>query len=605
MPTAVITEQLKQLPTSPGVYLMKDPKGKIIYVGKAANLKNRVRSYFQTEQKIEPKTAQLVARAASLEFVITATEQEALILELHLIKSHRPQYNIRLKDDKTFPYLKIDTGEEWPRLCITRRLDQDGGQYFGPFASAASVRETMRVIKRLFPLHLCNRFKEKANGRACLWYHLGKCLAPCLGSVTRDDYQRVIREVILFLQGKRERVLRELEKRMRRASAELNFENAARLRDQISAIKKFMEGQHLAMLVKGEQDAIAFAQEGNQTNVQVFFIRNSRLAGQESFLLEGTEEETPGQIIASFLKNFYHRSFYVPGRILLQHPAADVEIIREWLQSKRGSLVEIEVPQRGHKKELVAMVARNARLSLIQHKIKQMASPGTRDQALKEIQEALGLPQPPHRIEGYDISNIQGKEAVGSMVVFEQGRPEPSRYRRFRIKTVPQADDYAMLAEVLGRRFKRGKEAEGEWAKLPDLVLIDGGKGQLNAARRALSELGINNVPAASLAKENEEIFLPGKSEPLILERSSPGLRLLQHLRNEAHRFAIGYHLKVRRKTGMASALDEIPGIGPGRKRALLRKFGSVPKIREATEEQVAQTEGVSPGLAKKIKMFL
>ncbi|MFH0942055.1 MAG: excinuclease ABC subunit UvrC [Chloroflexota bacterium] len=605
MPTSVIVEQLKNLPISPGVYLMKDQPGKILYVGKAANLRNRVRSYFQAGQKLEPKTRRLVARAASLDFLVTASEQEALVLELHLIKSHRPHYNIRLKDDKTFPYLKIDMSEDWPRLGITRRLVQDGGQYFGPFASAASVRETLRVVKRIFPLRHCTRLREGVKGRACLWYHIGKCLAPCTGAISRQDYAGVIKEIVLFLQGKHERVLRELEKRMLKASQALNFENAARLRDQIGAIKKFMEGQHIATLVKGEQDAIAFSQEGNQTGVRVFFIRASRLAGQESFLLEGTEQETPEQIMSSFLKQFYHHSPYVPARILLQHPAADLAVIREWLQSKRGSRVDIEVPRRGHKKELLDMVARNAELGLMQHKIKQLAVPQTRDQALKEIQEALGLPRMPHRIEGYDISNIQGKQAVGSMVVFEEGRPEPSHYRRFKIKTVPQADDYAMLGEVLRRRFKRGREAAGTWAKYPDLVLIDGGKGQLNAARRALSELGVADVAAASLAKENEAIFLPDKPEPIRLERSSPGLRLLQHLRNEAHRFAIGYHLKVRRKAGLASALDEIPGIGASRKRALLRKFGSVPKIREATEESLAATDGISRGLAKKIKAYL
>ena len=610
MPNTIITEQLKHLPTSPGVYLMKDQRGKIIYVGKAANLKNRVRSYFQSGQKLEPKTMQLVAHATSLDFVITTSEQEALILELHLIKSHRPQYNIRLKDDKTFPYLKIDTSESWPRLCITRRLNQDGGQYFGPFASTVSVRETLRVIKKLFPLHLCNKFKDGKNkdgtkGRPCLWYHLGKCLAPCTGSVNQREYARVIKEVVLFLQGRHERVLRELQKQMLLASHELNFENAARLRDQIEAIKKFMEGQHLATLVKGEQDVIAFAQENSQTNVQVFFIRGSRLAGQENFLLEGTEEEAPEHIMSSFLKHFYNRSLYVPARILLQHPTADLEVIRDWLQTKRGSRIDIEVPQRGHKKELVDMVARNAEIGLLQHKIKQMASPQTRNKALKEIQTAMGLEKVPHRIEGYDISNIQGKQAVGSMVVFEEGRPEPSHYRRFKIKTVPRADDYAMLSEVLGRRFKRGKETGSGWGTPPDLVLIDGGKGQLNAARRTLSELGITNVATASLAKENEEIFLPEKPKPLILERSSLGLRMLQDLRNEAHRFAIGYHLKIRREAGLASVLDEIPGIGPRRKRALLRKFGSVPKIREATEEELSATEGISPSLAKKIKMSL
>ncbi|MFA5316261.1 MAG: excinuclease ABC subunit UvrC [Dehalococcoidales bacterium] len=605
MPTSVIIEQLKQLPASPGVYLMKDRQGKILYVGKAANLRNRVRSYFQAGQKLEPKTKRLVARADSLDFLLTASEQEALILELHLIKSHRPHYNIRLKDDKTFPYLKIDLSEEWPRLCVTRRLVQDGSQYFGPFASAGSVRETLKVVKRIFPLRHCARLRDGDKGRACLWYHLGKCLAPCLGSVNRQEYTGVIKEVTLFLQGKHEQVIRDLEKRMLKAAQTLNFENAARLRDQIGAIKKVIEGQHIATLVKGEYDAIAFSREGDQTGVRVFFIRGSRLAGQESFLLEGTDQETPGQIMSGFLKQFYHHSLYVPARILLQHPADDLAVIREWLQSKRGSRVDIEVPRRGHKKELLAMVLKNAEQGLQQYKIKQFAAPENLDHALEEIQETLGLERKPHRMEGYDISNIQGRQAVGSMVVFEAGRPEPAHYRRFKIKTVPHADDYAMLGEVLRRRFKRGREAAGAWDRYPDLVLIDGGRGQLNAALKAMSGLGAATVATISLAKENEAIFLPDRAEPLILERNSPGLRLLQHLRNEAHRFAIGYHLKVRRKAGLASALDEIPGIGAGRKRALLRKFGSVPKIREATEESLADTTGISLSLARIIKEHL
>ena len=601
----IIGEQLKQLPATPGVYLMKDRQGKILYVGKATNLRNRVRSYFQAGQKLTPKSRRMVAQVSTLDFLVTGSEQEALILELYLIKSHRPRYNVRLKDDKTFPYLKIDLNEEWPRLCITRRLVQDGGQYFGPFASAKSVRETLKVVKRIFPLRHCARLRDNEGGRACLWHHLGQCMAPCIGSVSRQDYAKMISEVILFLQGKQERVIRELEKRMRRSAQTLNFENAVRLRDQIAAIKQVIEGQRIATLVKGEQDVIAFIQEGNQAYVRIFFIRNSKLTGQEGFMLEGTEQEEPEQVMSSFIKQFYHHSPYVPPRLLVQHQSADMPLIKEWLQSKRGGRVDIRVPLRGHQKELLDMVIKNAEQGLKQYKIRKIASPQALDEALKEIREALGLERQPFRMEGYDISNIQGKSAVGSMVVFEKGRPKPAHYRRFKIMTVPQADDYAMLREVLRRRFKRARAATGTWANYPDLVLIDGGKGQLSAAREVMTELGVTAVPTASLAKENEEIYLPGRTEPLTLERTAPGLRLLQHLRDEAHRFAIGYHLKVRRKASLSSALDDIPGIGTNRKRALLRAFGSVQKIKEATEEALAGTAGINKNLARKVKEYL
>lgn len=601
----IIAEQLKQLPTTPGIYLMKDAGGKVLYVGKAANLRNRVRSYFQAGQKLTPKSRRMLARTTTLDFLVTASEQEALILELHLIKSHRPYYNVRLKDDKSFPYLKIDLNEAWPRLCVTRRLAQNGGQYFGPFASAKSVRETLKIVKSIFPLRHCARLRDPERGHACLWYHLGKCLAPCLGSVSRRDYAEVIREVILFLEGKRERVIRELEKRMLKSAEALNFENAARLRDQIQAIKQVIEGQHIATVVRGEQDAIAFIQEGDQAYVRVFFIRSSKLTGQEGFVLEGAQQEEPGQIMSSFIKQFYHHSPYVPPRLLLQHPLADLPVVREWLQSKRGGRVDIRVPRRGHQKELLNMVIKNAEQGLKQHKIGQLAAPVALTEALAEIQRELKLERPPRRMEGYDISNLQGQAAVGSMVVFEKGRPKPAHYRRFKIKTVPQADDYAMLREVLGRRFKRGQAATGDWARYPDLVLIDGGKGQLSAARAAMAELGVASVPIISLAKENEEVFRPGSAKPLRLERTSPGLRLLQRLRDEAHRFAMGYHLKVRQKASLTSALDGIPGIGAKRKRALLRQFGSVPKIRGVTEDALASTAGIDRSLARKIKEYL
>lgn len=605
MTNNLISEQLRQLPTSPGVYLMKDGQGNILYVGKAANLNHRVRSYFGAGQKLSPKLQRMVARATDLDFFVTTSEQEALLLELNLIKQHRPRYNVRLKDDKTFPYLKIDPGEDWPRVCITRRLEQDGGHYFGPFASAKSVRQTLKIIKRIFPFRSCAKPITGTDPRACLWYYIGDCLAPCIGAVSRQEYDEVIKEVILFLEGKQERIVQELEHRMNQAAEALQFEKAALLRDQIQAIQTVIEGQRIATTVRGEQDVIAFAQDRDQAYVQVFFIRNNKLIGRESFVLQGTQYESPSQIMTSFIKHFYDSSPYIPPRLLLQYPVEDMTVIKDWLQSKKGAKVDLQVPRRGNKKQLVNIVAENAEQGLEQLKIKQLATPKELDKALAEIKEELHLANLPLRMEGYDISDIQGTAAVGSMVVFERGKPKPAHYRRFRIKAVPSANDYAMLQEVLKRRFKRSGDASDAWAILPDLVLIDGGKGQLNAARAVITELGVEAIPTASLAKENEEIFIPGKTEPIILARSSPGLQLLQRLRDEAHRFALSYHLRVRKKESFTSALDTVPGIGPKRKRALLRQFGSIQAIRETTEDELATAKGMTKSLAKKIKQYL
>jgi len=607
----LITEQLRQLPANPGVYLMRDAEGNILYVGKAVNLRQRVRSYFGTGQELSPKLQRLVSRVNDLDFFVTTSEQEALILELNLIKRYHPRYNVRLKDDKTFPYLKIDLNEDWPRVYITRRLEENGGRYFGPFASAKSVRQTLKLIKGIFPFRSCSKTITGSDLRPCLEYHIRHCLGPCIGSVSRQEYAEVIKQTILFLEGKQEIVVQELESKMEKAAEALDFEKAALLRDQIQAVNKVIEGQRIATTVKGEQDVIAFAGEKDQAYVQVFFIRSGKLIGRESFVLQGTRSEEPYQIMTSFVKQFYDSSPSIPPLLLLQHPVEDTTVIENWLQSKRGARVHIQVPYRGNKKQLVQIVAENAEQGLQQLKIKQLAAPTALVAALAEIKRELHLPCLPWRMEGYDISNIQGTAAVGSMVVFDQGKPKSSHYRRFRIKTVPGADDYAMLREVLKRRFKRSSIKNSDtstpdtWTILPDLVLIDGGKGQLNTALSAMRDMGAGSIPVASLAKENEEIFIPQEKEPVVLPGNSSALQLLQRLRDEAHRFALGYHQKIHKKQAFASVLDTIPGIGPKRKQALLKQFGSVQAIRETPLDELATARGMSQSLVQKIKEYL
>ena len=607
----LINEQLKQLPANPGVYLMKDAGGKIIYVGKAGNLGNRVRSYFQSSAKLANKTQQQVAEANELEFFITNSEYEALILENNLIKRYRPFYNIRLKDDKGYPYIRINLNEDWPTAAFTRSLRDDGARYFGPFTSPWSVKQTLKVLESIFRFRSCNKPITGSDKRPCLKYHLGHCLAPCTGFVNKEEYKEAIKQIVLFLEGKRDKVVKEFEAEMKSASAAMNYERAAQLRDRIGAIKNVIEGQKIAAKVSGEEDAIAFVTDKDQAYVMVFFIRGGKLIGRESFVLTGTNAEEPKQIMTSFIKQYYASATYIPPLLLLQYPIDDKEAIRDWLKQKRDGSVEISVPRQGSKKELVQIVIENAQQGLKQMKVKQFAAPALLESALKEIQEKLGLPRPPERIEGYDISNIQGKEAVGSMVVFENGRAKPSHYRRFRIKTVPEANDFAMLHEVLGRRFKRMNMDKPEpdtketWGILPDLVLIDGGKGQLHAAHTAVKEAGAGDLFIASLAKENEEIYLPGRSNPIVLPRNSPGLQLIQRVRDESHRFAVAYFTKVHKKKTFTSALDNITGIGPKRKRALLKQFGTVKGIREASNEALLTAPGMTPELVDRLKANL
>jgi excinuclease ABC subunit C len=609
MVSDLINELLRQLPASPGVYLMRNARGNILYVGKAVNLRNRVRSYFNSPAKLDFKTSSLVEQVHDFEYFVVSSEQEALILELNLIKRYWPPFNVLLKDDKTFPYLKIQKGEDWPRLHITRRLENDGSKYFGPFASISTLRRTVDVLKRIFPLRSCTiKIDPAKNTRPCLKYHLGYCLAPCAGQCTPEDYANVLDQVVLFFEGKTEQIVRQLKKKMESAAEAMDYERAARFRDQLQAVQEVLEGQRIAMKVQGEQDAIAYAADKDQACVQVFMIRHGRLIGRESFTLKGVSGEKPSEILGSFIKQFYAAAPYIPPLLLISHPIEDQELIENWLSQKREGRVRLEAPQKGKKKQLIEIAAENARQGLEQLKIKQLAPPPVLSEALAEIQKALNLPALPARIEGYDISNIQGSDAVGSLIVFDNGKPKPGDYRRFKIKTVEGANDFAMLQEMLRRRFKRANSDEPEkatWKILPDLVLIDGGKGQLNAAREVMEEAGMTAVPLASLAKENEELYLPGRTSPIVLPKSSNGLKLLQRLRDEAHRFAIGYFQKLHHRRVFVSSLDAVTGIGPKRKKALLKQFGTVQGIREASLEELSRVKGVNRVLALHLKEAL
>jgi excinuclease ABC subunit C len=607
-------ERLKALPHKPGVYLFRDASGNVLYVGKAADLNSRVRSYFSASANLTNKLRKLVPRVSDFEFFVTDSDQEALILECNLIKKHRPRYNVRLKDDKTYPYLKINVKNDWPRVYITRRVDQDGSRYFGPYASAVSVKRTLNLLKQLFPFRSCRKEITGIDYRPCLEYHIHRCAGPCVGEITAEDYRNIIDQVIMFLEGKQESVVRQLREDMMAASGRLDYERAAVLRDQLRAVEMVTEHQKISSVDRGDQDVIALAQQREHACVEVFFIRGGRLVERDHFVVQGVRDEVQEQVMAGFLNQFYSSATYVPPLILLQHLPPDSRVLEEWLSSKKGSAVRLRSPLRGANRKLVDMVAENARQGLEQMNVTRTAEIDV-DAVLSELQNALDLPRAPRRIECFDISDIGGTSATGSMVVFEDGQPKKSHYRRFRIKTVEGADDYAKMQEVLKRRFKkaiwgevtvedRGKD-ENSCGIIPDLILIDGGRGHLNAALDIMEEMENNFIPIASIAKENEEIFRPGVDEPIILPRDSAALHLLQRVRDEAHRFAISYHRKVRSRRSMGSALDSVPGVGPKRKKALLRKFGSVKAIREAGIDDIAAVPGMTQAMAQKIKEFL
>ncbi len=617
------SERLRAAPTKPGVYLMRDGAGGVLYVGKAASLRHRIRSYFASQTNLEPKIRNMVSQVKDFEFIVTESEQEAVILECNLIKEHQPPYNARLKDDKSYPFLKIDVSEDFPLVYITRNVAKDGARYFGPFANAGSVRRTLSLLKRLFPYRSCTKTITGTDPRPCLDYFIHRCAGPCIGAVGEEQYGEIIDQVMLFMEGKTGRVVNGITQRMMEAAESLEFERAAVLRDQLRAIDKVQEGQKVLHLSSENMDVVAAAPGRREAWVEVFFIRMGKLIGRDNFIMAGTEDDEPGKIMTAFVKQFYDATPYVPPRILVQHPLEEPEAIGDWLRTKRQGDVRIYTPQRGEKRKLVQMVAENAAQGLEQLVIRQISDSANIDAAMTELQEALSLPRPPQRIECYDISNIQGTNPVGGMAVFEDGKPKPSHYRRFTIKTVEGVDDYSMMREVLTRRFKRlakstdgtkangagsGDKAPGDgkgWGIVPDLVLIDGGRGHLGAALQVFLELGVDLVPLASLAKENEELFVPQVPEAIVLPRSSQGLFLVQRLRDEAHRFAITFHRQRRSKQSIASALDIVPGVGPKRRRMLIRRFGSVKGIREASLEDVAAVPGMTMKMARTVKKHL
>ena len=609
--TRRFSTRLAAVPLEPGVYLHRDAEGKVLYVGKSASLRDRLRSYFGSKKNLDPKSVELVSRIDDFEYIVTASEQEALLLENSLIKEHKPKYNIRLKDDKTYPYIKVDLAEDFPRIYVTRRTANDGARYFGPFASAGSVRKTLDLLKRLFPYRSCTKTITGNDSRPCLEYHIKRCVAPCTGYASRNDYSEVIAQVVMFLEGNTKEIVSDLKTTMLEASDNLEFERAGALRDRLKAIEKVYEGQNVVGLGREELDVIGAAYGGEEAWVEIFFIRQGKLIGRDHFTMSGTREEDGQEILARFIEQFYSSASHVPRKILVPESITDKEMVAGWLETKRKGPVEINVPQRGAKRRLIEMVTTNAAQGLEQLKLKWISDSTRMETAMSELQEELNLPRSPKRIECYDVSHIQGTNTVASMSVFQDGKPLSSNYRRFKIKSHDGNDDFASMREVLSRRFKRlknardGGEENASFAAAPDLVLIDGGKGQLSSAVEVMLHLGLQDIQLASIAKREEEIFLPDAAEPVIMPKNSQGLFLLQRARDEAHRFAVTFHRNLRGKSSVKSALDLVPGIGPKRRKMLIRSFGSVKGIREASEDQLAAAPGMTAKIARQIKEHL
>ncbi|HEY7021473.1 MAG TPA: excinuclease ABC subunit UvrC [Ktedonobacterales bacterium] len=651
---------LDSLPHKPGIYLHKDAEGHVLYVGKATSLHSRVRSYFGDPSELGPKNRALVAKIADIDYIVVGSEIEALILENEYIKQYQPKYNVRLRDDKNYPYIKVSLTEDFPRVYRVRAFKRDGNRYFGPYTNSGAVDSTLDLMNKVFPFRTCRYdastwapprgqednppagWKLKRLDRPCTQYYIHRCNAPCVGRASREEYDAVIRQVVLFLEGKHDEALDDLRREMEQASENLEFERAAALRDRVRAVEQVLEKQKIINTTGPEdQDVIALASEDDETCAQVFFFRGGKLVGREFFIMQGTRDTSPAEALTSFLQQFYDQAPFIPAELVMEREPDDAETLRAWLRQKRGGAVTFTTPQRGDKLRLLQMVAQNAREALEQQRIKWLSDSQKTALALEETRDALNLPAPPYRIECYDISNIQGTSAVGSMVVFENGRPNSALYRRFRIKLVEGQNDVASLQEVLRRRFKRlaqalaaqqsqngddpelveselealpdGNSASGDlagdpWAAQPDLIIVDGGKPQLNAAVAALDELDAR-VPVIGIAKENhgsigtyEELYLVSQPEPLVLPRASQGLYLLQRVRDEAHRFAITYHRQVRETKTFRSVLDEIPGIGPKRKKTLLRHFGSARAIASASVEEIAAVEGMTRDVAERVK---
>ena len=609
---------LGSLPEAPGCYLMKDAQGKIIYVGKAINLKSRVRSYFQKSSDHSYKTMRMVDNIRDIEWIVVASELEALILEMNLIKEHRPFYNVRLKDDKRYPYIKIHWQDDFPKVSVTRNMVQDGSRYYGPYTSVWAVHQTLDILRKIFPYLTCAREITGKDPRPCLYYDIRLCSGPCIGAITKADYRQMIEDLAKFLEGKTDPVLKRLQTEMQRASENLNYEKAAAVRDQIQAVERVVERQKIISNERKDSDVIAMARNNGEACVHVFFIRSGKLIGREYFILEGTEEEENQEILEEFLKQFYSQAAYIPNKVMLPQEIEEAIIINEWLNTKRsGEKVQITVPKRGQSKALVRMATENAAETLRALEIRWKADKDRQRDALAEIQGALGMTEPPARIECYDISNTQGTASVGSMVVFEQGIPNKKLYRRFNIRTVRGPDDFASMREVLTRRFKNyfseneaksvpGYKPDLAFSMLPDLLIVDGGKGQLRQAIEVLEEFDLTGqFTIVGLAKQEEELFLPNFSEPILLDNHSQGFYLLQRIRDEAHRFAITAHRSRRGKIGLASRLDSIPGIGRARRKELIKRFGSIQGILEAEPEEIAKIRGISLEKANAIKAEL
>jgi excinuclease ABC subunit C len=716
---ASFSSRLAALPTKPGVYIMRNAAGDVIYVGKAASLRNRVRNYFGAPHSLEMKTRALVEQISDFEYIVTQNAAEALHLEATLVKRHQPFFNVRLKDDKHYPYLRIDVQNPWPRVEIARRVGTDGARYFGPYASASSVRTTLSIVKKLFPWRSCTKAITGTDPRPCLDYFINRCIAPCTAYCTKEEYDEVIDQTILFLEGKTKEVVKALKTQMAGASDALQFERAALFRDQVKAVENVAEKQFVERIRPTDEDVFGLARAGTEEKgsseacVQVLFIRGTQMVGRDFFTLDGVQDEKDADVLGAFIKQFYESAVYVPKNVVVPFAVPEASLIEEWLSEKRGSKVVIAVAQRGTRRRLTEMATQNARESMDQLHVRWLSDTQKRNDALTQLQEELDLPTYPRRIECYDNSNIQGTSPVASMVVFIDGQPKTAEYRRFKIKTVVGANDFASMAEILGRRFKRWETNQGDagqagfiegsqnayeavdddaelrqvedasltatthgphggapielstgdgeaklgavedpdpgpsgeaerlqpsgvsnsndpdaeeamdadgaanadnvrddedllgWGALPDLVIVDGGKGQLSAALDIMRNLGLQHVPLAGLAKQNEELFVQDLSDPIVLPRTSQALYLVQRIRDEAHRFAITFHRQVRAKNAIQSALDSVPGVGPKRKRALLRKFGSVKGIREASVEEIASTLGFTQSLAEKVKEYL
>jgi len=593
--------KLENLPAKPGVYLMKDASRRVIYVGKAKSLRNRVRAYFHDSPPYHPKISALISKISDFDILATDSEMEALILEANLIKEYKPRYNVNLKDDKRYPYLKV-TDEPFPRVLVVRRVKKDRAKYFGPYTNVKAMRHTLRILRRVFPIRSCNyALPSFRKIKLCLDYHIKRCLGPCEEKVAQEEYREIIKNVLFFLSGKNNLLMEHLKLRMNEYSAREEFEKAASVRDQIKALESVIEKQKVADVEQVDRDIIAFAREKKDISVVALQIREGILIGRQNFHLTGFKESTDQEILSTFLRQYYMHSVVIPPEIILPAEVGDQGMIADWLSSKREGRVKIIVPQRGDKFKLLEMASYNAKLSLNELLLQRSEAKKKVPPTIRSLEKDLYLSIPPRKIAAFDISNLGPQDAVGSLVFFQDGCPKKSQYRRFKIKTVEGQDDFAMMAEVVRRYFTRLTEDKQEY---PDLVLIDGGKGQLSTTVQTLNSLGVKNQSVVALAKRLDEVFLPQKSDPLMIPKGSASLKLLQRIRNEAHRFAVEYHRKLRKKRTIKSELDQIPGIGPARRKVLLKHFGSVEKIKQARLEKLLQIEDINKRVAENVYRY-